>query len=146
MRLLHSAEQTEHYPWVAAWRIARMLCPAIRPSEVMAIVRPLRKATVKNWADNIARSDAGVVEIGFSYYDQDTFFHRRHVSNLRPKPAEQLLPPQQLQRLREALGRPGPADPWREFDAAGRWHVPTGSGPIGRLIPRIASHLAMALR
>ncbi len=42
-------------------------------------------------------------DIGFSWYDETTFFHRRHVASLDSRPAEQRLSGEQLMRIRLAL-------------------------------------------
>lgn len=61
-------QQIDRHPWLAAWRIARFLYPV-----------------------GLSVSDGGVVDIGFSHCDRQTFFHRRHVTALQSRPAEQVL-------------------------------------------------------
>lgn len=95
-------EQIDRYPWLATWRIARFLCP-VGPVEVCAIARRYRKAEVKRRANELSLDDAGVIDLGFSHYDEQTFFHRRHVAALRSRPAEQVLSQDNLMRIREAL-------------------------------------------
>ena len=73
------------------------------PAEVSAIVHRHRKADVKRRMDEIEIDDAGIFDAGFSHYDQQTFFHRRHVAALRSRPAEQVLSEEKLARIRESL-------------------------------------------
>ena len=95
--------QLDRRPWLAAWRIARFLCPDVTLAEVLRIARRHAKARVKQRSDALQSGSKGVVDIGFSYYDRATFFHRRHVSSLRSYPAEKRLPSDQLARIRVAL-------------------------------------------
>jgi hypothetical protein len=39
--------------------------------------------------------------IGFSYYDQTTFYYRRHVSSLKPRSAKETLSSAQIATIRE---------------------------------------------
>jgi hypothetical protein len=97
-------EQIDRRPWVAVWRIARAICPIVYPTEVLAITRRLSKATVKRQTDMLPIEASGVTDIGFSHYDARTFFHRRHVSDLKSRPAEQRLSSERLETIRAALG------------------------------------------
>jgi hypothetical protein len=96
-------EQIDRRPWLAVLRIARAICPVVYPSEVLRITRALNKAVVKREADELTRNDPNVRDAGFSYWHAQTFFHRRHVSHLRSRPAEQRLTPERLQMIRAAL-------------------------------------------
>ena len=108
-RALRSRALTVHYnqidrhPWLAAWRIARTVCPEIRPTEVIQIARRFKKAAIKRQADAMDPSADKVQDIGFSYFDTETFFHRRHVSQLRSLRAEERLLPRHVARLRASL-------------------------------------------
>ena len=101
--LLVPYAQLDRRPWLAAWRIARYLCPDATPAEVLGIARRHAKARVKRQADGLQSGGARVEDIGFSYYDRATLFHRRHVSSLRSRRAEERLAPDQLARIRTAL-------------------------------------------
>ncbi len=90
-------------PWLAVWRIARAICPAVGPAEVIGIARRFSKAAVKRQVDGLALDAPGVTAIGFSHYDATTFFHRRHVAALDSRPAEQRLDAARLARVRAAL-------------------------------------------
>jgi hypothetical protein len=96
-------QQIDRRPWLAAWHIARAVCPTVLPPEVLAITRRLGKAAVKRKTDTLAIEDSGVIDAGFTYYDSRTFFHRRHVSDLRSRTAEQRLSPERLRSIQTAL-------------------------------------------
>ncbi len=101
--LLVPYPQVDRRPWLAAWRIARFLCPDAGPGEVLRIARRHAKAQVKQRTDALQSGADGVADLGFSYYDRATLFHRRHVSSLRSRPVEERLSPDQLARIRAAL-------------------------------------------
>ena len=98
-----SYREIDSRPWLAAWRIARAVCPAIGPVEVIEIARRFRKAEVQRQTAKITLGAPGVMDVGFSHYDTATYFHRRHVSRLRSRPAEERLATDQLARVRDAL-------------------------------------------
>ncbi len=97
-------KQIDRRPWLAVWRIARAICPIVYPSEVLAITHRLSKAAVKRQTDTLPIEAQGVVDLGFSHYDARTFFHRRHVSHLKSRSAEQRLSSERLETIRAALG------------------------------------------
>jgi len=101
--LIVSYEEIDRRPWFATWRIARAVCPAIGPAEVIRIARRFSKAEVKRQADQLAPDASEVTDIGFSYFDNATFFHRRHVASLVSRPAEERLTYERLARIRAAL-------------------------------------------
>ena len=96
-------EQIDRRPWLAVWRIARAICPIVYPSEVLAITHRLSNATVKRQTDALSIEAQGVIDAGFSHYDARTFFHRRHISDLKSRPAEQRLSSERLETIRAAL-------------------------------------------
>lgn len=95
--------ELDERPWRAAWRIGQYLSPDVSADEALRIARSHSKAAVKQHSDAIVRDGPGIEDIGFSYYDRSTYFHRRHVSSLRSRPAEDRLPAEQLARIRLAL-------------------------------------------
>lgn len=101
--LIVSYEEIDRRPWLATWRIARAVCPTIGPVEVLKIARRFSKAAVKRQTDQLAPDASEVTDIGFSYFDSATFFHRRHVASLVSRPAEERLPHERLARIQEAL-------------------------------------------
>lgn len=95
--------EVDRRPWLAAWRIARFLDPRAGLGEALRIARRHAKAQVKRRVDALEKTSEGVEDIGFSYYDRGTFFHRRHVSSLRSRAGEERVPPGQLARIRQTL-------------------------------------------
>jgi hypothetical protein len=61
------------------------------------------KAEVKKRVDALPREGPNVKDIGLSWYDTNTFFHRRHVSSLKSRSAEERLSSNQVVRIRAAL-------------------------------------------
>jgi hypothetical protein len=98
-----SYEEIDRHPWLAAWHIARAVCPSVRPTEVIRIARRFRKAEIKRQADQLILDTPGIVDRSFSYYESTTFVHRRHISRLRSRPAEERLDADRLARVRTAL-------------------------------------------
>ena len=96
-------EQIDNHPWLAAWRIARSVCRNVGPMEIFRIARQLDKAAVKRQVDRMQPDDEGVHDMGWSYYDAQTFFHRRHVSEIVSRPAEERLPQERLAHIRNLL-------------------------------------------
>ena len=107
--LLVPYEQLDRTPWRAAWRIARYLCPDAGAAEILRTARRYAKSRVKQLADRLQQGGEDTADMGFSYYHRDTFFHRRHVSSLRSRPAEERLAPDQLGRIRAQLAAPAAA-------------------------------------
>jgi hypothetical protein len=91
------------HPFIAARRIMRFLAPNVRLTEIWRSTRRHAKAEVKKYTDGLARDQKDVHDIGFSWYDSSTFFHRRHISSLKSRSALERLPPEQVQRIRAAL-------------------------------------------
>jgi hypothetical protein len=102
LALIVSYRQIDHLPWLAAWRITRTICPKIGPMEVTRIAQSLNKATIKRQADSMELG-SGILDTGWSYYDTRTFFHRRHISHIISRTAEERLPPDRLRRIRDAM-------------------------------------------
>lgn len=95
--------QVDRRPSWAAWRIARFLYPSVKPLEVLRIARKFSRTRVKAHADALVVDGKGVTDIGFSYFDEATFFHRRHVSGLRSRPAHERVPQARLDHVTAAL-------------------------------------------
>jgi hypothetical protein len=95
--------ELDRSPWRTAWRIGRFLAADVTALEALKIARRHRKAAVKRRSDALDLDQQSVQDIGFSYYDHATFFHRRHVSTLQSRPAEDRLPQDQLARIQKAL-------------------------------------------
>ena len=93
----------DRYPFIAAWRIARYIFADATFAEAWRSSRRHAKAEVKKRTDTLDRVDEAVKDFGFTWYDSKTLYHRRHVSSLESRPAEQRLPADQIARIRSAL-------------------------------------------
>ena len=60
------------------------------------------KGALKRQLDGLP-NDGKTIDVGFSYYDRETFFHRRHISSERARSAEEDLTSAQLAQIRAAL-------------------------------------------
>jgi hypothetical protein len=95
-------DEIDRLPWLAAWRMSRAVCPGIGPAPVLRMARRYRKSVVKQQTENMVPG-THFQDIGFTFYDRETFFHRRHISSLKSRSAEECLSFQRLVNLREQL-------------------------------------------
>jgi hypothetical protein len=100
--LVVAYEEIEENSRLAARRIARCLVPNVGAMEILRIAHRWRKARVKRLADAMVPG-AGVEDLGWSYYDNQTFFHRRHVSAISARAARERIAPERLARIRTSL-------------------------------------------
>ncbi len=117
--LVVAYEGLDLQPDRAALRMARHLDPGIRRGAVRRIVASHAKEVVMKTVGAMRPDDAAVSDVGFSFYDRKTLYHRRHVASLRSRSAEERLPREQVLRIRAALSA--------EIDAAGLGRI-CGSG------------------
>jgi hypothetical protein len=96
-------ETIDRHPTFAAWRIGRYLFSNFGWREARAIARRHSKRVVKARTDQLPRGASGIRDVGFSWYDERTFFHRRHVSSRTSRRAEERISAEQLARIRNAL-------------------------------------------
>jgi hypothetical protein len=83
-------------PVVAIWKIARYLGFTLSPMEVLRLWRGYQKKSISKLSNELSGGSDKTVDIGFSYYDKENFFHRRHVRldkniQLTPLEREQVL-------------------------------------------------------
>ena len=91
-------------PFGAAWKIAQYVCPDSKPEDVDSICRAFTKEKVRRLSEKIAGGEGSIEDIGFSQYDRETFFHRRHVTSLEERKAEARIGSGQIDRIRDFLG------------------------------------------
>ena len=103
--LLVDYDEIDTRPAEAAGRIARHLVPEIGMTEVINLHRRFAnaKADVFEKTHAMQAADAGVQDVGFSYYDTATFYHRRHVQSLTSRSASDILDAEQIGRIRRDL-------------------------------------------
>jgi hypothetical protein len=73
--------------------------------DVMArIAEKYNKSALKEKLDGLGE-DSNTVNIGFSFYERESFFHRRHISSLVSQSANDLVSEHDISRIRSALSR-----------------------------------------
>lgn len=109
--------EIERMPLLVVLKIGRYLVRDIKINEVIRIWWRFRKSAVYKSTQRLQKDAHEIADIGFSYYDKTTFFHRRHVSSLEMTSAHEVLTQQQIAFVRHEL---------REYvDAAGNYHWQT---------------------
>lgn len=96
-------EEIDRFPFLAIQKITRYLVRDWGIAENMGIWWRNRKSAVYVKTEQIQKEDEVMVDIGFSYYDSRTFFHRKHVSSLISRPATELLSKDQVCFIRDGL-------------------------------------------
>ncbi len=95
-------DEIDKSPRLAVRRIAHGICAGVGAMELFRIAHRWEKARVKRRADQIMRG-SGVQDLGWSYYDTETFLHRRHISEHSSRAAEERVAPERLAPIRAAL-------------------------------------------
>ncbi|MDZ5739557.1 hypothetical protein [Pseudomonas asiatica] len=72
-------EDVEKSPLRVSWSIARYLGLMVGPGEIWELKKKYSKASVRQASLQLKKDAAGVLDLGFSYFDKANFFHRRHV-------------------------------------------------------------------
>ncbi len=86
--------------------IGRYLGQEASLDDVRSIYFKYRKDVVYNkYSDLVNARENSVIDCGFSFYERDTLFHRRHVSTLVPKEANELLEISQLEAIKSRFQR-----------------------------------------
>ncbi|BBJ22920.1 hypothetical protein [Candidatus Nitrotoga sp. AM1P] len=107
-------DEIERTPLLAVLKIGRYLLRDMKINEIIQIWWQFRKSTVYKKTQGLQRETHEIVDMGFSYYDKRTFFHRRHVSSLEMTSAHEFLTQQQIAFVRQEL---------KEYvDVAGNYH------------------------
>jgi len=94
--------ELDRHPLLTILRIQGWLLGACVRAEAEEIERRYARAAVKERFDGL-EPDAGVVDIGFSYFDPVTLFHRRHIVAERSTAAVDTLHPDEIARIRREL-------------------------------------------
>ncbi len=77
--LIVTLDKIETDPVGSALEIGRYVCSDLTEAEAEEIAVALDKNKIKVATENLRQEHAR--DVGFSYYDAETFFHRRHVSD-----------------------------------------------------------------
>lgn len=107
-RLRHHAlvlpyDHIDHHPVRAAIRIRNVVCPEATLLETLAIARRYSKRNVAQFTGAMSPGDEGTEQASFTYYDKETFFHRRHVSSLASLPACERIGKEAVSIIRSRL-------------------------------------------
>ena len=106
-------EKLDRAPLSVIMQIQRKLFQVGNVMEALTLRWKYDKETIKSAYENLAESET-TTNIGFSYFDSRTFFHRRHVTSLSSRLAAPMMGEANICRIRDEL---------REFvDAAGNYN------------------------
>jgi hypothetical protein len=90
-------------PFAVAHRIAEFILTDVSLGEAEAVCRMFTKEKVQEISRRVANREGKIQDIGFSYYDQETFFHRRHVTSLEEIKADLRITTDQISLIRDRL-------------------------------------------
>jgi hypothetical protein len=93
----------DNEPQAAIGSIAIHLGFELDTSVVERLAHAYGKTALRERLDALP-NDRSAVDIGFSHYDRQTFFHRRHISAARPLRGEDELDEAQISAIRARLG------------------------------------------
>lgn len=105
-------ETIEDRPLRAILLIQRYLTGHINRTAARRLQKQYEKSRVKQEYDALT-DENGAVNIGFSYYNPTTFFHRRHVTSIAKREISETLDPAQVGMVRQVLRK--------YVDSAGRF-------------------------
>jgi len=89
----------ERQPRLAIKKIIEYIDTEAESEYIDTLEEKYNKSSLKAKYDALANNEDSV-DIGFSYYDKETFFHRRHISSNAPDPE---LSPFQIDQVRREL-------------------------------------------
>ena len=98
-----SYDDIENRPQNTVARIAEYLEIPVGRDQAASIASVYSKKAVRQWTNALSKDDPMVRNKGFTWYDINTLFHRRHVSSLAHRPASQRISATDLERLKSAL-------------------------------------------
>lgn len=96
-------ELIETRPDHVTTQIANLLIPEIRSADIVDICNRYSKIAVMEMSNKIDREDSEVIDLGFSYFDRHTFFHRSHVASLTSPDTEARISAEDISWIRNAL-------------------------------------------
>lgn|GEM_PF-1448373 len=98
-------DDIDREPELAAWKIARYVCDDADEVAAKEIGAKFTKEKVKTLSARIEAGNGDIEDIGFSFYDKKTFFHRRHVLSIDSIEAVNRIGREQVLSIRQALAR-----------------------------------------
>jgi hypothetical protein len=94
-------DQIEKQLPATAMQIGNYLFGSISSDEVAIVSTKYSKDEVyKRSNELVGTGRDDVIDCGFSFYERDTLFHRRHVTSIIPRRAEEMLSSDQLAKIR----------------------------------------------
>lgn len=94
----------ETAPVSAIAQIDEFLTGTVAKDRAARIAASYEKSKLKNKLDAL-EENPNTINIGFSYYDKDSFFHRRHISSISSQPAVEFVSERELTHIRNSLNR-----------------------------------------
>ena len=79
--LVISMEEIESRRFSSTWKIGRYACGDYSPLEWLVDCRQFSKNRVTNMLKDVEAKRRNIVDAGGTYYDKETLFHRRHISD-----------------------------------------------------------------
>ena len=79
--LVISMEEIEGRRLFSTWKIGRFVCSDYSVLEWGMDWRKLSKRRISNLLKDVEEKKRKIVDGGWTYYDEETFFHRRHISD-----------------------------------------------------------------
>lgn len=95
--------EIDQNPILAAGKIGRHLYSVHGYLQAVWAARKYTKQNVKKLSEEIERDIDRHVDIGFSQYDDKTFFHRRHITDIQTRNAVQRIGIDNVQYIRKRL-------------------------------------------
>lgn len=99
-----SYEQIEYNSFGAILTIQRYLTGMEDIAQVTMLNMKYQKSIMKDYTDMLQQSD-DTTDLGFTYYDNETFFHRKHISSLKSISATEVFSESQILSIRGQLDR-----------------------------------------
>lgn len=90
-------------PFISILMIQHYITGRSNIFEAFKLWRKYNKKNIKKYCDKLEEG-SNTKNVGFSYYDKETFLHRRHVSSLKSKVAQKCLTIEQINTIRQDLG------------------------------------------
>jgi len=103
--LIVSFEDIDRDPRSAAWKIARYVCDDADEFAVEQIAIEFTKERVKNLSAQVEARNGDIQDLGFSFMDKKTLFHRRHVSSVDTIAAADRISRKQVLLIRQSLAQ-----------------------------------------
>jgi hypothetical protein len=105
LALLLPYQLIDQSPTDAVRMIAEKLSLPADQSVITGLAEKYSKANVHKFAKEISKGDAGTRDLGFSFLNVRTLFHRGHVSSLTSRKPEVHLSAAQLAKLRKEFAK-----------------------------------------